>query len=158
MARTSRTVAWCVAIALGLCAAASYLIWESRAVIRYVDVHSGRIKTTVSILGATIRVSTSQTPFSRIIADSGEGSREAEWKPYWSRSFGQATSPHYRYHSAPNDLDVLVRVLRFRSCDERVVRLRCMEALRLLETGRVYELQRFVGTVEASKDGRGKGR
>lgn len=155
MARTrQRSVIWFVGIVIVLLlSGTSFTIWQSRTIIRYVDVHSGRIKTVVTILGVTTRESTCETPFSTVILDSSTSPQEAEWKPYWSRSFGQGTSPHYRFHSVPNDLDVLVKVLRSGSQDEAVIRARCRDAVHLMETGRVDELQRYVGKIETGGKG-----
>lgn len=144
-----RNPRWIVGLLVVLCCASMYTIWSLRTTTQYVDIHSGRIRTDVSIVGFRIDESISETPFSRIIAELPPSPQRPEWKLFWSRSFSQPISPYYRFHRAPHDLGTLARVLRSKSQDEDATGHLCGHALRLLERGDVDGLRQFVKDVAA---------
>jgi len=145
--RRQRIVARYVILATAVVGAVSYVLWNSREVVHYVDIHSGRNKTVVRVVGISINETTCDTAFSRLVARAENAADRPEWRVYWSRSWDHPISPHYQFHSVPHDLNALVCALRATYDDEAEVRSRCRYALALLETGDARSLESYVAGV-----------
>lgn len=104
---------------------------------------SGRTKYEIRVMGLCIDQQIEETAFSQIVAGRPARDREPEWKPYFSRSPWQPVSPHYRFHSVPNDLNALVEWLRTQQRNEEDLQTRCLAALEFLNADDVKGLDDY---------------
>jgi hypothetical protein len=75
-----------------------------------IDIHSGRIRRTSYLMWCCVSDRVEQTAISRALPPEDIGTRRPEWKRVNTFSPGVRHSPHYTYHGAITDAELLANI------------------------------------------------
>lgn len=120
--------------------------------IREVDVMSGRLRYRTRIGRYVLFEAIEETEFSQLARGCGKSPRSASWRMVWSRTPWNRISPHYRYHSVPNDLQMFLYECQNRAMTKQQQRKLVCELLAILQQNRPRALRRWIEDFIAKGD------
>lgn len=119
-----------------------------------IDINSGRIRYQRYLVGVRIRESVEETALSRLVAADTEG-RPAEWRSVNTFSPMVHHSPHYRYHGAINQVQMLELFWDNYHFTPQAKRQMARDVLSLWSSGGGYmPANRYLGKLESTLSGR----